>query len=165
MAGQTVDILVGAGSNIDPETHVRTLLRRFAAQVPDVRRSTFYWTRPLHNRRQNPYLNGVLAAATDRSIPELLGLLAELERAAGRRRDPNDAYASRTLDLDLLVYGDQPEPRYGLPADDLLERDFVLLPAAELLPDWRHPLENRTLAELAVERFPEPTTILRPADL
>ena len=64
------------------------------------------------------------------------------------------------MDLDLLAYGDEALPEEGLPDGDLLERDFVLVPAAELWPAWRHPVAGRSLAELAAELFPVMTSAI-----
>ena len=147
-------ILIGLGSNIEPEVHVPAAVRGLRAEFGAVRLSTFYWTRPLRGRQQAAYVNGVVCAETAATAPEVKAVLAKLEQAAGRVRVVGDAYASRTLDLDLLWHGELSAPEIGVPAPDLLTRDFVLVPAAEVLPEGRHPVVGRTLRELAAERFP-----------
>jgi 2-amino-4-hydroxy-6-hydroxymethyldihydropteridine diphosphokinase len=157
-------ILIGVGANVDPERNVRAAWRRLRRHWPGLRASTFYWTRPIGGRRpQPPYLNGVFAAEAADGPAAVRAVLAAAERAAGRVRDPADRCAPRPLDLDLLLYGDLVDPAENLPAAELLERDFVLLPAAELLPAFQHPAARAALRELAQARFPRPVTILRPA--
>jgi 2-amino-4-hydroxy-6-hydroxymethyldihydropteridine diphosphokinase len=157
-------ILVGLGSNLSPETHVPMALRELRAAFAAVRVSTIHWTRPLKGLDQPPYANGVVAARTELPPHRVKATLRAIEARAGRERATEGGYASRTLDLDLLVYGDSPIPELGLPDDDLVERDFVLIPAAELLPDYRHPVLRKTLAELAGTLFPVPSHMLGPVD-
>jgi 2-amino-4-hydroxy-6-hydroxymethyldihydropteridine diphosphokinase len=97
----------------------------------------------------------VIAVRSGRAPEDLLSLLHRVERAFGRvRGEPN---AARSLDLDLLAYGDAviaggagglevPHPR-------LSERSFVLLPWAELSPGWRHPVSGLTVSEM-IARLP-----------
>jgi len=160
----SVTILIGVGSNLRPETHVPMALRELRLAFTDLRVSTIHWTIPLKGLDQPRYANGVVAARTPLPAPTVKRALREIENRAGRRRADEHAYASRTLDLDLLVHGAEPNAQLGLPDRDLLERDFVLLPAAELLPDFRHPVLGSTLAELAQQLFPEPTHLLDPVD-
>jgi 2-amino-4-hydroxy-6-hydroxymethyldihydropteridine diphosphokinase len=111
------------------------------ARLPGIRFSRFYWTVPLGGCEQPHYINGVAAGIEDR---------------AGRVRDPDNRFAGRTLDLDLLLCGTTIDSGLDLPSVDLLERVFVLVPAAELMPDLVHPVLRRTLSDLAAERFPPP---------
>jgi 7,8-dihydro-6-hydroxymethylpterin-pyrophosphokinase len=83
-------------------------------------------------------------------------VLSGIEDRAGRVRDPDNRFAGRTLDLDLLLCGTTIDSGLDLPSVDLLERVFVLVPAAELMPDLVHPVLRRTLSDLAAERFPPP---------
>ncbi|MDX9979622.1 MAG: 2-amino-4-hydroxy-6-hydroxymethyldihydropteridine diphosphokinase [Lentisphaeria bacterium] len=159
-----VPVLIGLGSNLAPERHVPFALRELRALFAGVRVSTIHWTRPLRGLDQPRYANGVVAVRTGLPPGQVKRALRGIEDRSGRERVPGVVYASRTLDLDLLAYGDGTVPELGLPDEDLLERDFVLLPAAELWPEWRHPVLGRTLAELAAERFPAPPNILGPVD-
>jgi dihydroneopterin aldolase/2-amino-4-hydroxy-6-hydroxymethyldihydropteridine diphosphokinase len=83
---------------------------------------------------------------------ELLLFLQELEDAAGRKRSKNKnaRWEARTLDLDILLYEDiiMAEEQLKLPHPDLHNRDFVLAPLIMLNPHLKHPLLNRTMAEL-----------------
>jgi len=94
------------------------------------------------------FLNGACLLETALSPETLLAALAALEDAAGRQRSERNA--PRTLDLDLLLHGQncRDTPALQLPHPRLHERLFVLEPAAALAPDWVHPRLHRTLAEL-----------------
>jgi len=154
---------VGVGSNVQPDHHVPQALRRLRETFPNLAISTFYTTRPLEGRDQDPYANGVVAAVTPLDLAAVRAALRRIEHLCGRVRDPRERFASRTMDLDLLVFGDVILPAEHLPAEELLERDFCLVPAAEVLPDWVHPVLGKPLRTLAAERFPVRPNILSPA--
>lgn len=129
------------------------LLRSRGVEVLAV--SRWYRSPPLPPSPQPHYINGVIKVRFDRSPEELLSLLHQIERIFGRVRGERNA--ARSLDLDLLAYGDAivaggagglevPHPR-------LSERSFVLLPWAELSPSWRHPASGLTVAEM-IARLP-----------
>jgi len=156
-------ILIGVGSNAAPECWVPAAVRLVRDAFGAVRLSTFYLTRPLGDPAQPPYVNGVIAASTALALPGVRAALRGIESRCGRVRDPQKRFAARTMDLDLLTFGNAVLAAEGLPAAELLERDFCLLPAAELWPDWVHPTIGRTLRQLATERFPQRPNILGPA--
>ncbi len=155
-------ILIGLGSNSAPRRWVPRAVHLLQDAFGAVRLSTFYLTRPLGDVAQPPYVNGVIAAATPLELPAVRAALRGIESQCGRVRDPQNRFAARTMDLDLLAFGSGILAAEGLPAPELLERDFCLVPAAELLPSWVHPVARRSLAELAAERFPERPNILGP---
>ncbi len=115
--------------------------------------------------RQPVFFNAVAEVRARLSVREMLRLLAEEERRAGRRR--GRAWAARTLDLDLLAWGERVARPVGmgrggpararhmwqkrgivLPHPGMCERAFVLAPLVEIAPDWRHPLSGATAAQL-----------------
>ena len=141
------------GSNLDdPVAQIRSALRALAT-LPGtrlVRCSSLYRNPPEGGRDQPPYVNAVAQIET-RAVPrELLGQLLEIERTHGRVREtPN---ASRTLDLDVALYGERvvDEPGLVIPHPRMTGRPFVLLPLAEIAPDAAVPGRGR-VAELAAK--------------
>lgn len=104
-----------------------------------------------------PFLNAVLEIETPLSARELLAACLAVEEEFGRTR-PSE-WAPRTLDIDLLLYGDAvvDEADLHIPHPRLHERSFVLAPLSELAPDLRHPLLHKTVRALADELPPGPT--------
>lgn len=98
---------------------------------------------------QGSYLNAVVAIRTDLSPHELLAALLDIERANGRDRTTESRWGPRTLDLDLLVFGELTidEPGLAVPHPRLTERRFVLEPLADLAPDLSVPGTGRRVAE------------------
>ncbi len=97
---------------------------------------------------QPPYLNAVLAVATVLDPVSLLSRCQEIEAEFGRER--RERWGPRTLDIDILAYGDRVSAGPGLilPHPRLHERSFVLLPLREVSPGWRHPLLGKTVPQL-----------------
>jgi len=97
---------------------------------------------------QPRYLNGVVVGETELSARELLDRLLAIEAAAGRTRP--GAMAARTLDLDLILFGDKKieEPGLLVPHPRFRERLFVLEPLVEVAPDWVDPVTGLTASAL-----------------
>ena len=128
---------VGLGANVGPREV--TLLRAvdLLAEAEGVRMvgvSQLRETEPVGVVDQPPFLNGVVAVDTSLSPHDLLALLLAVERELGRVR--GERWGPRTIDLDLLVYGDEvvDEPGLRVPHPRLSERRFALEPLAELAP-------------------------------
>jgi len=146
-------ILIGLGANLPSSAGwpSDTLI----AAVEEIRRlgiaplacSAMYLTPAWPDPRDPPYVNAVASVATDLSPGALMRRLAEIETRFGRVRGERNA--PRTLDLDLLdYYGmDQPGPP-KLPHPRMEERAFVLVPLADIAPDWRHPVSKKSVQEL-----------------
>jgi 2-amino-4-hydroxy-6-hydroxymethyldihydropteridine diphosphokinase len=150
----SIRVAIALGSNLgDRETYLRhgvgTL--RGSGVLLHLRVSSFIETEPVGVVGQPPYLNGVLIADTTLSARGVLELLLETEHQFGRVR-PFDR-APRTLDLDLILYGDQVinEPDLQVPHPRFRERRFVLEPLAELAPEMVDPVTGRTIAELLLD--------------
>lgn len=135
---------VGLGSNLgDREGTLRAAVRALAEEpaIEVVAVSTFRDTEPLGVVDQPRFLNGAVALETELPARDLLGLLLEVERRFGRVREGVAPQGPRTLDLDLLVYGDSQidEPGLRVPHPRLHERRFALEPLAELAPGLELP--------------------------
>jgi 2-amino-4-hydroxy-6-hydroxymethyldihydropteridine diphosphokinase len=145
---------IGLGSNLgDREQTIRAALDRLAS-TPGVHVdavSALRQTDPVGPvTDQPPFLNGVARLKTSLGARELLALLLELELEAGRRRDAPPG-GPRTLDLDLLLYGDSEldEPGLQVPHPRMHERRFVLEPLAELEPGLKLPKRGDVQALIA----------------
>jgi 2-amino-4-hydroxy-6-hydroxymethyldihydropteridine diphosphokinase len=126
---------------------------RAAPGVAVVRASRVWDAAPI-GPPQPRYLNAVLELETTRTPRSLLGLLREVERAAGRTRDVH--WGARTLDLDLLLHGDLVvrEPGLTVPHPGMAGRRFVLAPLAELRPEIPVPGADASVGRL-LEEAPE----------
>ena len=129
---------IGIGSNLDsPRNQVEQAISSIA-QLDDcflAAKSSLYRSAPMGSLDQPDYLNAVVAIMTVLTSRTLLEKLQEIERDQGRTRD-GERWGPRTLDLDLLVHGNTviAEPDLSVPHPGLAERNFVLLPFAEIAP-------------------------------
>jgi 2-amino-4-hydroxy-6-hydroxymethyldihydropteridine diphosphokinase len=129
---------VGLGANLgDRESTLRAAVEALDEEegIEVVAISTLRETEPVGVGQQPPYLNGAVAVDTTLSGHALLDILLAIEQRFGRVRVPGE-HGPRTLDLDLLLYGDEAidEPGLTIPHPRLHERRFVLEPLAELAP-------------------------------
>jgi 2-amino-4-hydroxy-6-hydroxymethyldihydropteridine diphosphokinase len=111
---------------------------------------------------QGPYLNAAAELQTDLGPAELLDVLLEVERQLGRVR--SERFGPRTIDLDLLLYGDllHEDPRLTVPHPRMAERAFVLGPLCEIAPDVVHPIRRRTVRELLEQLAPSTAITAEP---
>ena len=142
---------IGLGGNLgDRRSYLERALELLALD-PDVRVaevSSFRDTEPVGYLEQPRFLNGVAALDTELGPRELLERMLAVERALGRER-VGPRYGPRTIDLDLLVYGNVEieEPDLVVPHPRLAERSFVLEPLAEVAPDLVLP-DGRRIVDL-----------------
>ncbi len=135
----TVRAYVGLGSNLgDREATIRRAVRLLgeAEGIEVVRMSTLRETEPWGPVDQPGFLNGAVAIDTDLEPRALLDVLLDVERQLGRVRDGQERWGPRTIDLDLLLFGELrvDEPGLDVPHPHLHERRFALEPLAELAP-------------------------------
>jgi 2-amino-4-hydroxy-6-hydroxymethyldihydropteridine diphosphokinase len=135
---------VALGSNLgDRERTLRDAVDALGAEtgVEVIAVSRLIDTEPVGFLEQPRFLNGVVAIDTSLSARALLDLLLGIEQRFGRSRDGSPAQGPRTLDLDLLLYGNAEidEPGLQVPHPRLQERAFVLEPLAELAPELEIP--------------------------
>jgi len=144
-----VEACVGLGSNLgDRRGHLRAGLTGLRRSGRVLAVSPLYETEPLGLREQPAFLNAVARMETALPPRELLRALLEAEAERGRARREKDG--PRTLDLDLLLYGDEVIEEEGLtvPHPRMHLRRFVLVPLAAVAPWWRHPSLGKTVQEL-----------------
>jgi 2-amino-4-hydroxy-6-hydroxymethyldihydropteridine diphosphokinase len=148
----TVVAYVAVGSNIRPETNIPAALDKLLRAVRVTAISSFYRTPALDRPGDPDFLNGVWQIETDVAARALkFDVLRRIEKELGRKRS-TDKYAPRTIDLDLIVYGDAAiaEPRLRVPDPDIRSRAFVALPLLELSPELVLADTEERLAELPV---------------
>ena len=141
-------VWVSVGSNIERERSIRAALWELDRLFGDLVISPVYETEAV-GFEGDAFFNLVVGFDSDRRPGELHGLLREVEARHGRRRD-GAKFSARTLDLDVLTYGNEVTDEGGkpLPRDEIEKYAFVLLPLADVAPEERHPQLDLTYREL-----------------
>lgn len=145
------DVLVAVGSNLgDSRTLIENGINLLEESVynKDIKRSELIVTKPYGYTEQPDFLNGAVRFRTMLSPHGLLDLLHDIEKSADRKREIH--WGPRTLDLDIIFYDHEiiDEDDLTIPHSDMQNRSFVLIPAAELMPTYRHPLLGITVKEM-----------------
>lgn len=122
-----------------------------SAGIHVLRESSLYVTEPVGAPGQAWFLNAVVEAETLLLPLQLLHTLLKIERELGRRRIT--PHGPRTIDLDLLFYGSSVirSRELEIPHPRLTERKFVLIPLAQIAPEFRHPVSHKSLTQLLAE--------------
>ena len=145
-----VEAFIGVGSNIQPERNITDALARLSKRADIKVISTFYKTTPILRKDQDDYLNGVWQISTSMSPEKLkFDVLRKIEQELHRNRE-SDKYASRTIDLDILLFGDLiiQEENLTIPDPDIYKRSFIAFPLSELNPDLIIPDTKKPLVDL-----------------
>jgi dihydroneopterin aldolase/2-amino-4-hydroxy-6-hydroxymethyldihydropteridine diphosphokinase len=145
---------VSLGSNIEPKQNLRKAVELLRTRTDVLAISSAYRTPPQGYTEQPDFLNMAVRLMTPLSpITLKKDVLDWIERELGRVRDPNNKNAPRTIDLDIslwnlgiLDYGEKP---WRIPDPDIVRFAHVAVPLAELAPDYIHPVEGITLAQIA----------------
>jgi len=143
-----VGVYVAAGSNVDAERNLALAARELARSFGAVRFSPAY--RNVAVGFDGPdFINWVAGFETTRGVREVVAELQRIEGLCGRTRDA-PKWAPRSMDLDILLYGDlrSDEPGLVLPRPDLVKRPYMLGPMADIAPQLRHPTLGLTIGEL-----------------
>ena len=145
---EPVRIYISGGSNIEPEANLRLALAELRRRYGEVDVSPVYKTAAV-GFEGDPFLNCVYSLTVRESARAVVEFLEELHTLAGRVRGP-DPFSARTLDLDLLLYGDAiiPEAPIKVPRKDIRQYAFVLKPLADIAPELPHPQSGETMAAL-----------------
>jgi 2-amino-4-hydroxy-6-hydroxymethyldihydropteridine diphosphokinase len=145
-------VAIALGSNLgDRGRLLRDGIAALTEHLRHVRVSTFHETDPVGVGDQPQFLNAAATGIAALSARELLHALQDIERRLGRERPYPGA--PRTLDLDLILYGDLivNEPDLIVPHPRFRDRAFVLEPLAEIVPDWKDPVTGRTVGALLAD--------------
>ena len=159
-------IIIALGANLPseygtPEETLYKSVETIQARGIDVLvRASVWLTAPVPVSEQPWYRNAVISVRSDMDAPDLMLVLHEIEEEFGRvRGEPN---APRVLDLDLIAYHNEIIEEEGLivPHPRMYQRAFVLMPLAEIAPDWVHPVLHAHLGTLIAE-IPEGQKAMR----
>jgi len=155
---------IALGSNLPsltghPDATLAAALPQLASIGRITARSSLYSTTPVGLSNQPRFLNAVVVLDTPLAPRTLLTALLFIERLFGRDRAVAVPNGPRTLDLDILLYGDliHSEPGLEIPHPRLAQRAFVLVPLAEIAPDLRDPRSGLTAAQLLANLAPAAT--------
>ena len=156
-------IWVSLGSNIDREANIRAAVSELSRLLGDGIVSPVYET-DAEGFEGPAFYNLVTGYETDRPPAELIALFRELEERLGRKRS-NARFDSRTIDIDLLTWGDMVAEVSSkqLPRDDIADYAFVLKPLSDLAPDEDHPALHKSYRQMWEEFTPKP--VMRQVEL
>jgi len=136
------------GSNIEPATHIRQVLNLLAQEFGSISLSKVYESEAVGFDGDN-FMNLVVVAEVETSLQGISLRLKKIEDQLGRDRQ-QPKFSGRTMDIDILTYGDESGVECGLslPREEITRNAFVLLPLSEMLPDTVHKQSGETYAEL-----------------
>ena len=157
-------VYVGVGSNVEPERNLGHAVEELGREFPAARFSPWYRNRASGFEGED-FINLVAAFDTPLPVRAVLSRLHAIEMLCGRPRNA-PRWAPRSMDLDVLLYGDLvcDEAGLKLPRPDLLKRAYMLGPLAVLAPDVMHPTAHLTIGELwrRFDRAAHPLEQVRP---
>ncbi|OOB80570.1 MAG: 2-amino-4-hydroxy-6-hydroxymethyldihydropteridine diphosphokinase [Epulopiscium sp. Nuni2H_MBin003] len=145
------DAYLAVGSNLgDKNANLDLVIRTIEEdnKIWLVKKSTWIETKPYGVTDQPDFLNGVVKVRTTYTPQELLGFCKSMEQKSGRVKTRH--WGERTLDVDILIYGDEIilEENLKIPHPEMHLRDFVLKPLLEIEPNLIHPIKNMNIIQL-----------------
>ena len=159
-------VFLSLGSNLgDRVGNIQKALDKLVEAGMEVRRvSSFYRTEPVEFRQQPWFVNCVAEVGTDLLPMQLLKALQKVELSLGRRRIVSKG--PRTIDIDILLYENVvvQSAALNIPHESMADRRFVLVPLCELAAGLRHPVTDRTIAEMLNETADASQVILMKTD-
>jgi len=141
-----VEVFLSIGSNIAPEDNLRMACRELASGYGDLNMSSVYRNKAV-GFVGDDFLNMVVGFNTAVAPERIITRIEQLHKQAGREHQES-SFCSRTLDLDILLYGDLVRQRLKLPHQDIEKYGFVLRPMVEVAPELRHPVSGKTMSQL-----------------
>ncbi len=147
-----VEAYIAVGSNIgEREANIKKAFELLKEKTRFVTKSELYETKPMYMENQSWFLNGVAKIKTELTLRELLAFLKSIEQKLGRETVARNG--PRIIDLDILFYGTQivNEKDLQIPHPKMIERAFVLVPLAEIAPNFIHPIYKKTITQLLTE--------------
>jgi 2-amino-4-hydroxy-6-hydroxymethyldihydropteridine diphosphokinase len=147
-----VEAYIALGSNLgDREANIKKAFDALKERIQIVKTSSLYETKPMYVEDQGWFLNCTAKIETNLAPEELLKFLKSIEQKLGRKTVKRNG--PRTIDLDILFYGDQilKENDLQLPHPKIGERPFVLVPLAEIAPNLIHPVNKKTIIAMLSE--------------
>lgn len=140
-----VTAFAGVGSNVEPERNLQLAVAELQKRFGELELSPVYRS-PAVGFDGPDFLNLVAAFRTTLAPAAIVREFNDIHELAGRERAANP-FTSRTIDIDLLMYGDLVSDEPQLPRGDVLDYAFALKPLSDIAPDTRHPRTGRTLGE------------------
>lgn len=143
-----VEVFVAAGSNVEPEKYLSRALEALERRFAPLKVSPAYRNQAVGFEGAD-FINLVVGFHSDLPVEAVRDQLQQIEALCDRPRQAPQ-WGPRTMDLDILLYGDRvsDQPGLVLPRPDLLRRDYMLRPLAAIAPGLRHPTAQRTMREL-----------------
>ena len=144
-------VYIGIGSNLgDSKGNIQKAIKMMEQDgiLKQMQTSSVYLTEPIGPKKQPDFLNLVVKGKTDLAPFELFDSLLKIEKKLGRKK--REKWGPREIDLDILFYDDitVKEKNLNIPHSEIENRKFVLVPLAEISPDLKHPISNKSVKDL-----------------